>query len=62
MLRIGEHSAVAFGFAAFGWFRKENFDFEAYSVLVATQVVNEVITVWWRIERFRRLLKIDRTP
>jgi hypothetical protein len=55
-------SAVAFGFAAFGRFTRENFDFEAYSILVVTQIVNEVITVWWRIERFRRLLKIDRRP
>ena len=53
-------SAVAFVFAALGWLTKKNFDFEAYGILLATQVVNEVITIWWRVERFRQLLKIDR--
>jgi hypothetical protein len=52
---------VAFGFAVFGCLTKENFDVEAYVILIATLVLNEVITVWWRIERFRRLLEIDRT-
>jgi hypothetical protein len=54
-------SAVAFMLAIFGWLSARNFDFAAYSILIFTQVVNEVITMWWRIDRFLRLLKID-TP
>ena len=53
---------IAFGFAVCGYLTNENFDVEAYVVLIATLVLNEVITVWWRVERFRRLLKIDRAP
>jgi hypothetical protein len=52
---------IAFSLAAYGFLTNENFDVEAYVVLIATLVLNEVITLWWRVERFRRLLAIDRT-
>ncbi|WP_426424126.1 hypothetical protein [Bradyrhizobium genosp. A] len=55
-------SAVAFGIAVLGWLRNENLDFEAYWILLATQVANEIVTVWWRVDRFRRLVRIDRSP
>lgn len=53
---------IAFGFAAFGYLTGKDFDSYGYVILIATLVLNEVITVWWRIERFRRLLKIDPAP
>jgi hypothetical protein len=52
-------SAIPFGLALFGYFTKQSFDFAAYSILISTQVINEIITMWWRIGRFRHLLKID---
>jgi hypothetical protein len=54
--------AAAFLVAAYGYLTNKQLDVEAYLILITTLVVNEIITVWWRIERFRRLLAIDRAP
>ena len=43
----------------YGYFRNANFDVAAYGTLIITLALNELITLWWRIDRFRRLLAID---
>ena len=52
--------AAACGITAYGYFHNTNFDSAAYVILIATLAFNELITVWWRIIRFARLLAIDR--
>ena len=43
------------------YFSDTNFDFAAYTTLIFTLAFNELVTLWWRIGRFRRLLAIDRS-
>jgi hypothetical protein len=54
--------AVACGMTVYGYFNNMDLDFAAYATLIGTLVVNELVTLWWRIGRFRRLLSIDRRP
>jgi hypothetical protein len=51
--------AIAFGLSAYGYAHNLNLDFAAYAVLIATQVLNEVVTVWWRVDRFLRLKPLE---
>jgi hypothetical protein len=53
--------AIACGMTVYGYFNNTNFDFAAYAILIGTLAVNELVTLWWRIDRFRRLLLIDRS-
>jgi hypothetical protein len=41
------------------YFADANFDFAAYITLIVTLALNELVTLWWRVGRFRRLLAID---
>jgi hypothetical protein len=52
--------AAACGMTVYGYFGDANFDFAAYVTLIGTLALNELVTLWWRIDRFRRLLAIDR--
>jgi len=52
--------AAALGITVHGYFGNANFDFVAYVTLIGTLALNELVTLWWRIKRFWRLLAIDR--
>ena len=52
--------AAACVISAYGYFRNANFDFVAYLLLIGTLALNELVTLWWRIDRFQRLLAIDK--
>jgi hypothetical protein len=52
--------AAACGMTVYGYFRNANFDVAAYVTLITTLALNELVTLCWRIDRFRRLLTIDR--
>lgn len=52
---------AALGMTVYGYFGNVNLDFAAYIALIGTLALNELVTLWWRIERFRRLLAIDRS-
>jgi hypothetical protein len=47
--------ATAFGFAIYGYANGIDMSLPAYVMLIGTQVLNEIITMWWRIDRFMRL-------
>jgi hypothetical protein len=48
--------AVAFGVATYGYVNNtDRLNVFAYSILIGTLVLNEIVTVWWRIIRDRRL-------
>lgn len=51
---------AACGMTVYGYFRNANFDIAAYVTLIGALALNELVTLWWRIDRFRRLLAIDR--
>jgi hypothetical protein len=52
--------AAACFMSVYGYFSSANIDYVAYVTLIGTLALNELITLWWRIFRFRRLLAIDR--
>jgi hypothetical protein len=52
--------AAALGITVYGHYENANFDFAAYVTLISTLTLNELVTLRWRIQRFRRLLAIDR--
>jgi hypothetical protein len=52
--------AAALGITVYGYYENANFDFAAYVTLISTLTLNELVTLRWRIQRFRRLLAIDR--
>ncbi|MGB0085321.1 MAG: hypothetical protein WBP94_08125 [Rhodomicrobiaceae bacterium] len=52
--------ATACGIAAYGYFSNINLDIASYFTLIGTLALNELVTLWWRIKRFRLLLAIDR--
>jgi hypothetical protein len=58
-----EGCAAAFGIALYGYVNDTDLNLPAYAVLIGTQVLNEAITIWWRIDRFLRLnaIKKDET-
>jgi hypothetical protein len=51
--------AVSCGIAIYGFFSGAKVDFIAYAILIGTLALNELVTLGWRIVRFRRLLAID---
>jgi hypothetical protein len=52
--------AMSCAIAAYGYFSNVDVSFTAYVILIVTLALNELITLWWRIDRFLRLLAIDR--
>lgn len=50
-----EGCAAAFGIALYGFINHTDLNLPAYAVLIGTQILNEAITIWWRIDRFLRL-------
>jgi hypothetical protein len=53
-------SATAFGVALYGHYVGLDLNLPAYAILIGVHVINEVITVWWRIDRYVRLNAINR--
>jgi hypothetical protein len=47
--------AAAFGLAIYGYFNGLDMRLPAYAMLIGAQVLNEIITIWWRVDRFTRL-------
>lgn len=48
--------AIAFGVAAYGYFNNiERLNYFAYIILIGTLILNEIVTLRWRIDRDRRL-------
>jgi hypothetical protein len=47
--------AAAFGISVYGHLNSTDLNFAAYTVLITTQVINEIITLKWRFARFLRL-------
>jgi hypothetical protein len=52
--------AVACGMATFSYFGYADFAIVAYIILIITLTLNELFTLRWRIDRFRRLMAVDR--
>lgn len=50
--------AAAFGIAAYGHFIGADLSIAAYATLIGTQILNEIVTLWWRYDRFARLKAI----
>lgn len=46
--------------AALGYVSGSGLDVAAYEILIVATLLNELITLWWRIKRFRLLLAVDR--
>jgi hypothetical protein len=55
-------SAAAFCIALYGFIEGRNLNMAAYFTLFATHVLNEFITVWWRIDRYVRLKAVKKEP
>ena len=51
--------ATALGVSVYGYVENRNLDTVAYVTLIATLIVNELITLWWRMRRYQRLKQID---
>jgi hypothetical protein len=51
--------AAAFGLAVYGYVAHVDLDAAAYTVLIVTLALNELINLVWRIKRFHLLLAID---
>lgn len=51
--------AIAFGLAAYGYVVGRDYSAVSYIILIVVLVLNEAVTLWWRIDRFRRLLAVD---
>jgi hypothetical protein len=50
--------ATAFGLAIYGYLNGSDLSLPAYATLIGTQVLNEIITMWWRVGRYFRLKAI----
>jgi hypothetical protein len=46
--------AIACGISIYGYFDNADLDFSAYAILIGTLILNEIITIWWRIDRYLR--------
>jgi len=51
--------ATAFAVSLYGHLSGVNLDNASYSILIGILVLNEIITVWWRIDRYLRLKRSD---
>ena len=52
--------ATAAGVAIYGYFNGTDLNGPAYVTLIGTQIINEIITMWWRIDRYIQLKAIDK--
>jgi hypothetical protein len=54
--------AAAFGLALYGYLNAIDLSIAAYATLIGSQILNEVITMWWRFARFLRLRAVGDNP
>jgi hypothetical protein len=50
---------AALGIGLYGYFNKIDIYAIAYITLIGTLLINELITLWWRFQRYQRLKQID---